>query len=181
MIERWKLLSERTVFESFPFNIVEKVYDQPREQGEFNAYVLDVPTWANVIGRTSENKILLIRQFRFGTDTIELEIPGGMIEPGEDPSIGIKRELEEETGYISNIWKQIGVVNANPAIQNNKCFTFLADKIEPKGNINFDPGEEIEYEFATLEEVRAYIRKGQITNTYIIAAFYWLERELQSY
>ena len=180
MIAKWKLNTETMVFKSYPFQIVEKVYEKPRDGGKFNAYVIEAPTWANIIGRSSNNKILLIRQFRFGTDEIELEIPGGMIEPGESPLDGAQRELEEETGFISTHWKQIGVVDANPAIQNNRCFTFLADQIEPKGKVNFDPDEDIEFELATLDEVRAYVAGGQITNTFIIAAMYWLERELHT-
>ncbi|MHA1673183.1 MAG: NUDIX domain-containing protein [Promethearchaeota archaeon] len=180
MIQKWKLIGESTVFKSFPYNVAEKIYKKPKDGGEFNAYVIQAPTWANVIGRTVDYKILLIRQYRFGTDKVELEIPGGMIEPGESPLAGVQRELEEETGFISTKWKQIGVVDANPAIQNNKCYTFLADEIEAKGSINFDPDEDIEFEFATLEEVRAYVANGQITNTFIIAAMYWMERDLHT-
>ncbi|MHA1796557.1 MAG: NUDIX hydrolase, partial [Promethearchaeota archaeon] len=77
--------------------------------------------------------------------------------------------------------KLIGKVDANPAIQNNVCYTFLAQDIHSDGQINFDPEEEIEHELVPLEKVRDYIANGKITNTFIIAAFYWLERELGTF
>ncbi len=177
MLQKWTVDEKTTLFKSFPFNVVEKQYTKP-DQDKFKAYILQMPDWVNIIGINSENKILLIKQFRFGTDRIELEIPGGIIEieSGEKPEEAASRELEEETGYQveSKNLKQIGVVSCNPAIQTNKCYTFLAEDISPSGTINFDEDEIIEHEFFTSNEVREFIRSGKITNAYIIAAFYWL-------
>ncbi|MHA1648044.1 MAG: NUDIX hydrolase, partial [Promethearchaeota archaeon] len=106
-----------------------------------------------------------------------MEIPGGCIESGEKPLQAAKRELEEETGYQSKSWKQIGVVDANPAIQSNKCYTFLAKNVKPVGKINFDPEEIIESKIVPLSSAYEYVRKGKITNTYIVAAFLWLAAE----
>jgi 8-oxo-dGTP pyrophosphatase MutT (NUDIX family) len=182
MLQKWIVNEEKTIFKSFPFNVVEKQYIKP-DQDKFKAYILQMPDWVNIIGIDSENKILLIKQFRFGTDLIELEIPGGIIESDEKPKEAASRELEEETGYKvepKNL-KQIGVVDANPAIQTNKCYTFLAENISPSGKINFDEDEIIEHEFFTPNQVREFIRSGKITNSYIITAFHWLAlcRELE--
>lgn len=178
MIDNWKLTRTKKILDTSPFSIWQKTYQNPqKEEGEFDAFVLQTPDWANIIAMTPENKILLVRQFRFGTDSVELEIPGGVIESGELPLHAAQRELAEETGYktAATSWRQIGVVDQNPAIQTNKCYTFLATDVIPTGTgTNFDPGEIIELEFATMKEVREYIRSGQITNTYIIAAFHWL-------
>ncbi len=176
MLDNWKLLKSRTILKSFPFNILKKRYLNPINKKKFTAFVLDVPDWANIIVFNDKKEILLVRQFRFGSDKIELEIPGGCIFKGESPKKAAQRELREETGYhvdLENL-KQIGVVEANPAIQNNKCYTFLTEKISSLGEQELDPDEIIEYEFASREQVRKYIREGQITNTYIIAAFHWL-------
>ena len=57
------------------------------------------PDWVNVVAVTPEGKIVLVRQFRFGSNSLWLEVPGGVMEKGEDPITAGVRELSEETGY----------------------------------------------------------------------------------
>ena len=176
MLENWKLLKVKTIFKSLPFNLLKKRYQNPITKKKFAAFVLDAPDWANIVAINDKNEILLVKQFRFGTNKIEMEIPGGCIAKEEEPKKCAQRELREETGFhvdLDNL-TQIGVVDANPAIQNNRCYTFLAEKISSSGEQNLDLDEIIEFKFASKEQVRKYIRNGQITNTYIIAAFHWL-------
>ncbi len=174
MIQKWKLIKIEKTFSSKPFDILRKDYERPDNSGKFTAFVIKTPDWGNIIIRNSQQEILLIRQFRFGTDKIELEIPGGCIDPNEIPLKGVQRELKEETGFVAAKWQQIGVVDANPAIQSNKCYTFLAEEIHDTGVRNLDPDEFIDCEFYPMNEVRKFIREGKITNTFIIAAFHWL-------
>src|SRR3954469_5077670 len=62
-------------------------------------FVLEYPDWANAVAVTEDNKIILVRQYRQAAGIVSLEIPGGVIEQGEDPEAGMLRELLEETGY----------------------------------------------------------------------------------
>ena len=172
MLENWKLKKSKQVFTSSPFDVLEKIYINPENRKEFTTHILDVPNWVNIIGINEEGNVLLIKQYRFGTDQIELEIPGGYIESGELPKDAAKREFKEETGYTIKNIKQLGVLNANPAIMNNKCFTFLAELSE-KGDVEFDPNEIIETEFATPNQIKKYLKEGKITNAYVIGAFLW--------
>ncbi len=172
-MERWKLHKIWERLKTPPFNVIEKKYEKPKGLGKMRAFVVDCPDWVNIIGITKDKKVLLIEQFRFGTDDIELEIPGGVVEDGEDILLAAKREFEEETGYQSDDWKLIGTVDANPAIMNNKCYTFLANNIIPSGQINFDPDEIIEQKMVPFSEVRKFVINGTITNAFIIAAFHW--------
>lgn len=174
MIKKWTVEKVSEVFKSHPFNVLEKHYKKPDNQGNFTGYVLKIPNWVNIIAYNEKNEILLIRQFRFGTDEIALEIPGGVIDQGEEPLKAAMRELKEETGYEGKNWKQIGVVDANPAIQTNKCYTFVAE-LASKGDTNFDPDEIIEMELASMGKTNQYIKNGKITNAYIIAAFHWFD------
>jgi 8-oxo-dGTP pyrophosphatase MutT (NUDIX family) len=174
MLEKWSLQKIENKLHTRPFDVLMKEYIKPDQKTCFSASVLKCPNWANIIAMNDEDKILLIRQFRFGTDKIEIEIPGGVLESNEDPLIGAKRELEEETGYISDHWQQIGFVDANPAIMTNKCYSFLAKNIKTTGQTHFDEDEDIESFFATESEVQTLISEGKITNAYIIAAFFWL-------
>jgi 8-oxo-dGTP pyrophosphatase MutT (NUDIX family) len=125
-----------------------------------------------VIPVTSDDKIVMIRQFRHGTDSVTLEIPGGLIEDSDtDPSIAAIREMEEETGYSSNELIHIGTVEPNPAIQTNRCHTFLAKNAFPKGPQNFDPTESIDLELIKANIVLKMIREGFVTHGLVVAAF----------
>ncbi len=155
------------------FNMLEKRYMHPDTNIEFKANILDAPDWVNIIGINSENKILLIRQFRFGTNEIGLEIPGGIKEVDEVPKEAALRELMEETGYEAEYIEKIGFVDANPAFMNNRCYTFLATLSRNKGKTHFDPNEIIEAEFATKSQVKNYLRNGQITNAYCVVGLFW--------
>jgi len=172
MLKIWNLIKTNNLLSTNIFNVLMKSYIHPEKNRNVSAYVLDLPNWANVVPLTDDGKILLIKQFRFGTDKIELEIPGGIIEPNENPRAAALRELKEETGYSAAEIKQIGFVDANPAFMNNRCYTFLA-LLSEKGKVNFDLDEIIECEFATISQIKKYLKEGKITNAYCVLALMW--------
>lgn len=89
-------------------------------------FVIENPDWVNVIALTKERQVLLIEQYRHGTEEVTIEIPGGMVDKGEDPGTAALRELVEETGYTPNTLIALGRSRPNPAIQNNWLYHFLA-------------------------------------------------------
>jgi 8-oxo-dGTP pyrophosphatase MutT (NUDIX family) len=109
-----------------------------------DAFVLTAPDWCNVIALTPDDHLVLVWQYRFGTDALSLEIPGGVIEEGESPAETARRELREETGYEVDGVEPFLVVEPNPAIQNNRHFTFLARGARRTSVTGFDPQEELE-------------------------------------
>ncbi|MEX2396697.1 MAG: NUDIX hydrolase, partial [Balneolales bacterium] len=93
-------------------------------QGDF--FVIEAPDWINVVAMTSDDHVVLVEQYRHGTEEATLEIPGGVIDETDDsPLQAAKRELSEETGFTSPKWTPLGSVSANPAIMNNRCHLFL--------------------------------------------------------
>jgi 8-oxo-dGTP pyrophosphatase MutT (NUDIX family) len=140
--------------------------------------VIECVDWVNVIALTPEDRVVLIRQFRAGTNTICLEIPGGMVDAGEAPEIAAARELEEETGYTADVWRHLGTSAPNPAIQSNRLHSYLALDARPTRPTRFDSSEVIAIDTAPLSEVRTMLRDGRIDHALVIAAFAHLAFEL---
>jgi len=148
----------------------------PRTEEELDFYVLDGADWVNVIPVTDEGNFVLVRQYRHGSETTTVEIPGGAVDPGdESPLAAARRELLEETGHAAAEWGDLGWVHPNPAIQSNRCWTFLARGARRVAAPRLDPGEDIEIFEAAPDEVKAMLKDGRITHSLVVAAFarYW--------
>lgn len=137
-------------------------------------YVVTAPDWINVIPVTEDDRVILVRQYRFGIEGSTLEIPGGMCDEGEPPADAARRELREETGYEAGELELLGSVHPNPAIQNNRCHSFLAPGVRRVGAPDPDTDEGIEVVEVPLSEIPGLIDGGKITHALVIAAFHYL-------
>jgi ADP-ribose pyrophosphatase len=173
-MKKWKKLSEEVLIKTpiFEFKSCDLFDFQKNANHKF--YVLDSKDWVNIIPITKNNEIVLIRQYRAGSDEITIEVPGGIIEPGETPEQTAKRELEEETGCLAKEFKKIGEVYPNPAFITNKCHYVVALDVEPGGTIHFDPSEYIEKFTVPMSEVSKMIKRGEIKHAITIDAFLYL-------
>ncbi len=170
----WERLETRTIHETPILTLEEVQLARPGREEPVRFVQLRCPDWVNVIPLTEDGRVILIRQYRSGTHEVTLEIPGGMVDPGEDPVTSAGRELTEETGWVAGSVEKIGSVEPNPAFQDNRCHTYLAEGCRPVGETNFDPDEEIETVLVELVEIQRLIATGEIRHALVIAAFYHL-------
>jgi 8-oxo-dGTP pyrophosphatase MutT (NUDIX family) len=117
----------------------------------------------------------MIHQYRHGIDEFTLEVPGGMIdETDASPLEAARREMREETGYDGDDVVPIGVIHPNPAIQPNRCHSFLARDVKLASSVSFDSTEECEVVLIPLDEIPELIRRGVISHALVVVAFHHL-------
>jgi 8-oxo-dGTP pyrophosphatase MutT (NUDIX family) len=147
-------------------------------EGEF--FVLDTNDWVNVLALTPDDKIILVRQFRYGSKEHSLEPPGGVVERGEDPVVAGLRELQEETGYVGEEPKLLGVVRPNAAILSNRCHVILVRNAQKTAALNFDQHEELVTELYPVKELKEMVRRGEITHSIGLNSIMMLLLELDT-
>lgn len=166
----WKKRTSEYIFTNEFMKIEKTVHycDELKKENVF--YRMHYPEWVNVVALTPEKKIILVNQFRHGTMEFSTEIPGGIMETGENPEDGAKRELREETGYTSGNWVKLGKVAPNSAIQTNYCNVFMALDCVKTSETDFDEDEDIETFTVDYRKLLELITEGEITNSVVLSA-----------
>jgi ADP-ribose pyrophosphatase len=141
-------------------------YQNPRNGSQMKAVVLETADWVNVVALTPEQMFIVVSQYRFGVKHLTLEIPAGLVEPGETPMQAAARELQEETGYTSVDWQYQGWVEANSAFLNNRCHMWLARDVVKTHSPELDLGEDVSIEEVSWDELQQAIIAGRMRNAF---------------
>lgn len=174
MPKPWPLLRTEVIGDFRIFGLRRDFKQSPRTGAEHDFYVLDCPGWVNVVALTPDRQMVFVEQFRHGTNTVELEIPGGVMDPHDaDPVATGVRELREETGYQGRNARLLNHVAANPAILSNRCSTVLIEDCVERGPVDFDQGEDLVTRLVPVAEVPALVAAGRIQHSLVVVALYF--------
>ena len=172
---RWEKLGHTTQAKTRVLDLLSVRYRHPVRGTERDFVVVQPADWCNVLALTPDGRLVLVRQFRFGIDGFSLEIPGGVMEAGEDPIAAGLRELREETGFTGARARLLGSVHPNPAIQSNRCHFVLVEEAVQSAALEWDADEEIEVTTVPADEVLAQARADGITHALVLNALFLFE------
>jgi len=145
------------------------------EGEERQALVFDSVDWVNVVPLLDDGCVVLVRQWRYGIAATSLEIPGGLVDPGESHRTAAGRELEEETGYRAGSIEKLAELSPNPALFTNAISFWLATDLEQITDEPLGDGqEEIEVVRVPLDDIPRMAGNGELVHSLNLCAFYFL-------
>jgi ADP-ribose pyrophosphatase len=173
VIKPWKKTGSKLVGDFRIFKLRSDTFVLPHKDREHDFFVLDSVNWVNVIAITPDRQLVMVEQYRPGSNTVELEGPGRMMDPGEtDPVVAGARELREETGYEGEKARVLGKIWSNPAILSNRTFTVLIENCQLKHAVNFDSCEDLATRLVPVAEVPKLIANETIGHSLVVVALY---------
>lgn len=173
---RWEKLGRTLQLKTRVFEVDAVRYRHPVRATEREFVVINPSgDWVNVLALTPDDHLVMVRQFRYGIDDFSLEIPGGVMDPGEDPVTAGLRELREETGFAGAPAKLLGSVHPNPAIQSNRAHFILVEEAVRSHDLEWDPDEEMNVLIEPVESVLAAAHAGGITHALVLNALMLFE------
>lgn len=136
-------------------------------------YVMEYPTWVNMVGITTEQEVLFVRQYRHGAERILVELPAGVVDEGETPAEAAHRELLEETGYAFDSIELIAELYANPATSGNITYTYLLQGGKKTQDQDLDDSEDIEVVKMTIPEAKQFLLDNKVGQALHTAALFY--------
>ncbi len=171
----WRRGADRSLLHTRVFDVRASAFTHPHREGSKEFIVIDAPSWAVVAPVTPSGELVMVRQYRFGAEAVSLELPGGVVEPGENPLVAALRELAEETGYAGREAIELGRVYPNPAIQSNQAHMILIPDVRLATETSWDPDEEIQTSLVPIADVLRAAREGEITHALMLNMLFFLE------
>jgi len=176
MIQPWPLLQSRQIGDFRIFQLRQDDKVSPRTGETHGFYVLDSSDWVNVIALTPRRELIMVEQFRHGTNSVELEIPGGIVDDDDaSPVATAVRELREETGYEGSGARVLADFSPNPAILSNTCHLICVEQCEKRHELKLDSGEDMITHLVPVGEVPSLVAAGRIRHAVVLAGLHFLD------
>ena len=177
---QWKVLSSEYIVQRPWLTARKDVLQMPDGRVNPEFYVLEYPSWVNVIARDREGRFVMVRQYRHGLGAMSTELVAGVVEAGEEPEAAARRELMEEAGYGGGRWTLQTVISGNPSTTNNLTYCFLAEDVEHLGSQHLDATESIEPLLLSRDELMHLMMSDEMKQSLMLAPlwryFYLTER-----
>ncbi|MFC1483686.1 NUDIX domain-containing protein [Candidatus Neomarinimicrobiota bacterium] len=171
---REKTISSTPVFRGKLLDVYQDEVCLPDGRTSIREYIRH-PGAAVIVPFLEQDRIILLRQFRYALDQVLVELPAGKLDPGEIPETNAKRELAEETGYTSSNLTRLGIIHPCIGYSDEQIVVFIAEDLT-RLNVEGESDEFVEPFELTLPEALVWIENGKITDVKTIIALYWAER-----
>jgi len=171
----WRVLAEDHLQHCKVFDVHRATMESPSTGDSHPFYRIESPAWVNVVALTELDELVMVRQWRQGLRAVTLEIPGGLVDPGETPAEAGARELLEETGFRAGRMTSLGSINPNPALFANRCHMQVAQGCVRVAEIQNSTTEETIVELLPLAALPDLLRSGGIDHALVVAALYAYE------
>jgi len=168
----WELVTREELQDCAVFRVTRSLARSPRTGELHPFYGIAADAWVNVVALTAADEVVMVRQWRHGAERVTLEIPGGIVDPGESPAEAAARELLEETGFGGGRAEPLGSVNPNPALFGNRVHTFLIRGVARLGAIQNASTEETSVVLVPRREIPALLRAEAIDHALVVAALF---------
>jgi ADP-ribose pyrophosphatase len=166
-VEAWRKRAETVVYDRFR-RVVSRTFELPAgDAADFE--VLEQPDNAAVLALTVANEVVLVEEFRPGPEAVLLELPGGVVEPGQAPIDAARMELLEETGYVGDV-THVGTL-LKDAYATSAKHVFVARQCRRVADP--DHPELTAPVVIPLQAFREHLRRGRLTD--VDAAYLALE------
>ena len=165
-----KTLSRKTVYEGIILNV--DVLDVELENGKKSRReIVQHGVAVAIIPQLPDGRFVFIRQFRKPMERICFEVVAGNCDPGETEDVSAARELQEETGYISQSLELLGPIFPSVGYCTERIDVFFAKVAEEPREVSFDDDERIETVVLSEVEMDKMIRNNEIADAKTLAAW----------
>jgi ADP-ribose pyrophosphatase len=167
---RWERLSSERLIETPYFALRSDRLRLPDGAVKDPYYVIERPDAAIVFPLTEEDEVVLVRQYRPAIEGIELGLPAGLVDEGEEPEKAARRELLEETGYAGGEWEPLGSLASSPSLKDNWAHLYLTRGVTRSAAPRPDEYERVEVVLVPVGEITERISAGEIVSSSGVAA-----------
>lgn len=162
-LQKWTILNSEFVLDNRWCRVRQDRVQLPNGQVVDDYFINVRPEIVLILPITSTGNIIFVRQYRHGVEEILLELPAGTFDPQQEDSLtAARRELEEETGYISSELIKLATLYDNPVKDTNRIHAYLALNAEPLGTQALDPTEDIEVVCLPISQIESQILSEKI-------------------